>query len=1570
MRSFQKFLPFVFLQAMLLAAPLFAADETVNVRYSGAQITTGLSLRVQDDKFLFMQSQKNAWMNSFTNHQISNRIILSIDQTSNVYQGAAYTVNVELSVKYYTWNSITQAFVPNNVTPNPVLTVSYNPAGPYQDKYIYQLPVGGNQMDVKIENITPSVTGAIMNLALDCELQTKRFYKFNQNQFPAIGNNPLVSSRGELEVYWDFIPGAEEYELEWTHVNNYNEDGSPLDPALMPLDLNLFKFNSTRVNTFNNDYRIPLIYERGYILYRVRAVARSAADNYEKNLYGAWSSDNVVLSTVSQFNAKYLITGHEQNLNWQNSVSFAEEGKNKVAVSYFDGSLRNRQVVSKINSEDKTIVGETIYDHQGRGTVQVLPVPGTDPKVGYKPELNLNGAGQPYSKEDFDKDNNCTATPGSMSPVKGASNYYSDQNPDKTGANKYLPDAQGYPFTQVEYTPDNTGRIRKQSGVGIDHTLGSGHETRYFYGKPTLQSELDKLFGTEVGPMQRYKKNMVVDANGQVSVSYLDPQGRVIATALAGQAPDNLDSLDSPFVEVEGDLLNKTRSTDKDGDLQSIEGTSKKFRDEMLVTSKGYREFNYSLTGEKFFEECLLTGQKICYDCVLDLEIMLTDECSNHYLLGLDNVSSASTKDVIGQNILDAMRAGNFVAADCNGAPLSYTAPASWKKTKEPLEPGNYSITKVLTVNREALDFYTEEYLRTNDCLLSLDDFIAEELKNIDTLGCEMTCDECRQRLGDYEQYDVNVNPQCDPCLTEAEYLQQQIQCDQICEDGPVDCEAPYENMVTDVSPFGQYGGLVKDDGTFAPNYFRLSVFSSVSNEFGSANGNLLPRRLANYQHGSAEPTWRYPLLKVNGAYQNKYLDEMGNQAYVQVTYNEIQQKYLPEIMGGVTPVEIDEQMFVKPEQLRNVKDFVFAWNDSWGKSLVLYHPEYCYYEFCTQNEPSHSFDQVWLNTFTYNHANFNPLGADAAAAIDPYFSSDLTVNPLFEQDEYDAMKRSMDEYLSNSTGTYSIWQVSHAIVTCPSYNTTSGSCNAPNCLLDPVNPATFTDEEWKVFHRLYHSLKQKFYEQKATRYAIEHGCYNGCIGEKKFSYSTNNFWRYRYTRTRINGYSYWSRPVNDWEQPCNVHFYTLYSDKVKRFPRVNDAVGLDAMDATLCYDDASDGKYEKVNCPDKNLAVISDLEDKADFEFFQSCGQCPVTKDLETLLNAIAVNPDVTLNDEFQLSCYPNSEFPEFTPDLENAMALSGTGEVFWQPGIGNTRTLNVKINRRASIHSQPIVSSCDLQLQMENSYSFIDSSRGRGQNITVSKTFALSDILGFCCATYEPSTLYPNRAFSIFAKVAITYADGSNDTIQIPVHGHTSCIDVNPATCDKPLICQTTRDASHMQNLFNMLLMELDAYIEEDGSSIPAKPNQLITTSFTDPYVNLDPAIPPFDQVFIDSLIKYTGLAGTQLRWQADVQNSILTGWLKGLTGNQVSGQCLIELTLPVNMPAGAGFQNILSFAAIQADKDNITDPVNNFKIMALIEYMDGTTQKKKYVELKGYSPCIRIAECTEPVFTGQGN
>jgi len=110
-----------------------------------------------------------------------------------------------------------------------------------------------------------------------------------------------------------------------------------------------------------------------------------------------------------------------------------------------------------------------------------------------------------------------------MDPLSGSSYYYSpnllNDNYD-VEFDQYIPDADSYPFSHTEYTPDNTGRIRKQGGVGNEFQIEGNHPTEYLYATPS-QEELNSFFGTEVGYAKYYQKNAVIDPNGQISISYI-----------------------------------------------------------------------------------------------------------------------------------------------------------------------------------------------------------------------------------------------------------------------------------------------------------------------------------------------------------------------------------------------------------------------------------------------------------------------------------------------------------------------------------------------------------------------------------------------------------------------------------------------------------------------------------------------------------------------------------------------------------------------------------------------------------------------------------------------------------------------------------------------------------------------------------------------------------------------------------------------------------------------------------------------------------------------------------------
>ncbi|MEM7041159.1 MAG: hypothetical protein AAF570_29620, partial [Bacteroidota bacterium] len=291
-----------------------------------------------------------------------------------------------------------------------------------------------------------------------------------------------------------------------------------------------------------------------------------------------------------------------------------------------------------------------------------------------------------------------------------------------------LPDAEGFPFVQTTYVADATGRIASQSTAGPEHHLGSGHESKFFYGTAD-QEDLDKLFGTEVGYAQHYRKNMAVDANGQVTVSYLDGAGNVIATALAGESPDNLLALDSNIVrtELRKDLLGgpgkgRNRRLPEEGILFS--------RTQFLVTASGRHEFEYEIQDQNFMDNCAFPD---CYDCVYDLEISLKGECEEELLPG----SVPLTMTISGGNL--------DLVCDANAGHVTLPDQGLYPDFFADLDIGGYTITKTLKVNEDALDFYAEAYLENNTCLKTLEDFLADQMALVDTSNCNFDCATCNQ---------------------------------------------------------------------------------------------------------------------------------------------------------------------------------------------------------------------------------------------------------------------------------------------------------------------------------------------------------------------------------------------------------------------------------------------------------------------------------------------------------------------------------------------------------------------------------------------------------------------------------------------------------------------------------------------------------------------------------------------------------------------------------------------------------------------------------------------------------
>ncbi|HRJ35714.1 MAG TPA: hypothetical protein PK610_06985, partial [Flavobacteriales bacterium] len=467
----------------------------------------------------------------------------------------------------------------------------------------------------------------------------------------------------------------------------------------------------------------------------------------------------------------------------------------------------SRQQIAKNNTDSLAIVQVTYYDHHGRAALSSLPAPSTQPNLKYR--FRWNRPSDPglsnisYSKEYFDKEQTeCVVSPSAMSSAFGAGNYYSTSNNYTTGFQGYVPDAEGYPFVQIQYMPDGTGRASKIGSAGPEFQINDPHSVSMEYGSAT-QQRLNQLFGTDAGYEVQYQKNTIVDGNGQRVVSYLDGSGRVVATALAGEAPSNVMTLNTntvtnvqtPIIEPGDDA----QSSSTPGELN--------FESVISVDFEGEHIFSYGISPGTMANEC---HPELCMDCVYDLEFTITDV-------------------LCGQVIYTHSKTINGAALDnsCNGLALDTIGTSV---IAVDLVPGSYQISKKLKVNQASLEYYLAQYLELNTCLLDYSDFLEQALAEANTSGCNSSpCIlSCIQSLGTREAYIAlgNTGAQWDvlfaACLNDCEATSTAY------------CDNFRQSMLDDVKPNGQYGLVTFSAGTYSSTD-PLSVYY-VSNDLPNTN--------------------------------------------------------------------------------------------------------------------------------------------------------------------------------------------------------------------------------------------------------------------------------------------------------------------------------------------------------------------------------------------------------------------------------------------------------------------------------------------------------------------------------------------------------------------------------------------------------------------------------------------------------------------------------------------------------------------------------------------------------------
>jgi RHS repeat-associated protein len=862
-------------------------------------------------------------------------------------------------------------------------------------------------------------------LRLENEMRITRYFVLSPEgarRIPSSLSHALTTDQDQLDVSWTWLSraGNNYTQLEWTWLEDemesyYHKNG------VLDYDL-LFNSNATRVDlpVATGSYKIPLLYDGvGKLYYRVRAsnISREARSDAE------WSS-------VQSFS----FGGHDALRNWQARTSFAEGGKRNSIVDYFDGSLRSRQTVAKDLAGTETIVAETMYDGQGRAALQVLPVPRIGATLSYTANLNLFNTQTPNTDpaDFFDLETSAEQ----LKTSSGAGKYYSPNNSTTlTGFDKYIPDAEGYPYTLTRYTQDASGRILSQSGVGKNHQIGSGHETKFYYGS-AAQEELDGLFGTDVGTKTHYFKNMVRDANGQMSVSYVDMHGRTIATALAGEAPGMLVGLpkedqnqypNQAGTQVKRDLLDLNSNIVKGNSIESINTI-------LVPVSRSYA-FSYSLTPQSL-ESAACEGAEqatVCHDCLYDLEVSITDESGDTppIIRKFSNVSVSPDTDCT--TPVPGLKAeGSNVASNT----INFT---------QLLDVGSYSIRKTLTVSEVSLQRYKDLWMQQRVCKTEqeLIDSIYAALIQVSDCGespesvAAATCQECTANLGDYTTtfkpaYLVSIGHQG---LITAE-LEKEMQtayksaldnCNLLCQPVSQVSATKRQLMLADMMPGGQYAQLplIEDGNNMHDKY---DIFSTHH-----------PTRTA--------PAYRRPIDA--SQQEDYYYDATGK---TDVT---------------IHPSPLDR--YVKLEET-SAQEFVDIFQPSWATSLLRYHPEFdrlIYAETTLQSAYN------WIN-------NFNNTELYSVASSNGYFDA-ANNDPLYSVANSSSYKTTIQGWVgTNYANNLSLWQIARGDLKCKSIADASArdACYVAGAKVPPFTSDYLSTEEenqvWLNFRNLYSSLRDQ----------------------------------------------------------------------------------------------------------------------------------------------------------------------------------------------------------------------------------------------------------------------------------------------------------------------------------------------------------------------------------------------------------------------------------------------------------------------------------------------------------------
>ncbi|WP_207428886.1 DUF6443 domain-containing protein [Pedobacter sp. SYSU D00535] len=1034
-RILQKTFILIFLLSLLKTEKSKAGEEPYESFLRGT-LSKGAVVSIQDEKFNNPSFNKEL----ITDMSVDNFISLRILDDTPINQ--SFSCTVSLRVEYFSDPSQTDPTVIDPVN----LTVKYTNDGTavLQDLYKFN---SGYLVNVHITNISSPELGETLPpvLQISNKIIVNRIYKFTPDLgLGLIGtlnsNNSVNTSFGSLSLSWPAVIGAQEYDLEWVAVDEGSEFEATVNSMAAGTEVagmadKLFRNNATRITTDDNAYKLALVFNSKYIVSRIRQVAYNAQG---VRVEGDWQyKQNNASRSYAVWNIENL--WHEKNLNWQYSVAYAEEGKKKEVISYFDGTLRGRQTATINSSDNVAVVQENIYDEFGRAVANILPAPVKENATGsenlhFFRNFNRNLNNQPYTFADIAQ--LCELKPSALSTSSGASKYYSDKNQfiaengfkSNRNFDKYIPHAEGYPFSITQYTADNTGRIKIQGGVGQTFQPGLADlskTTKYFYGTPT-QGELDRLFGNDVGYANHYLKNMVIDPNGQISISYLNASGKTIATALTGNAPDGMDALPSSENAAKTQRISLLTHPQFRFDASALSLSASTTH---LVSAPGKVLIEYDI--ERLIA-CYTEGTfKLCKDCFYDLSIRITDDCGEEVF----NNSSAPVK-------------------------IGYAGVAEVKSIEPDFKKiGEYNVTFNFVLSKQGMETYADNFIREGQ----VDGQVKKELvfvkKYLDELGLGTFggCERCKEALGTQEDFTemfkekllelqlatTDISALEDWISGKYQVLSQQCQALQASCVAPSPCEKYIGPMLEDVSPGGQYAMFDTNNKVLEP---ELNVLKNYwATEFSLPAGSTAPEAdLVTLDDGSVISPY--------------------DEAFVLETVN--------------------------GQKVFTAKNLLVHWKPEWAHRFLKYHPEQCKLEFCEANKQYVAWDNLVSEKITHSETSsipgavgtYNHNSPSWLLDIDPFFNTGP--GAIYKLAIQKDLTQYTSEVLGASVATKNVQQFIDYFLYCgdakgrTNNNRIAGTNNIDWEACNPVADCRVPNREWQQYQEMYLELKEDYYKK------------------------------------------------------------------------------------------------------------------------------------------------------------------------------------------------------------------------------------------------------------------------------------------------------------------------------------------------------------------------------------------------------------------------------------------------------------------------------------------------------------